>query len=268
MRTARSRTSAENLFDLFIAPFSQELEPPPNPGRFNLDRHRLARWPSLRRIYGYCDRHLCHPARPASYGDSLSRFGRSGGCRSIPVLHDGLAERPACVGRFAWRGQHRDSGDRRRFSVFERVLGVGFLSGISRRVRPGNHRAYDCNYRERACTGCPGGLRARRVRFSPCSITWSCTRVAQAAPQTGCRDDRDLDRFASCAANDQHRPCVAKPQHRSLVRLALPDASRLPLAIPNQARSPLLSGSDFRDYLFKMKRSFNPGSLSLHAGSH
>ncbi|WP_146153258.1 hypothetical protein, partial [Paraburkholderia fungorum] len=31
---ARSRTSAENLFDLFIAPFSQELEPPPNPGRF------------------------------------------------------------------------------------------------------------------------------------------------------------------------------------------------------------------------------------------
>ena len=54
----------------------------------------------------------------------------------------------------------------------------------------------------------------------------------------------------------------------SLVRLALPDASRLPLAIPNQARSPLLSGSDFRDYLFKMKRSFNPGSLSLHAGSH
>jgi transposase InsO family protein len=35
IRTARSRTSAENLFDLFIAPFSQELEPPPNPGRFN-----------------------------------------------------------------------------------------------------------------------------------------------------------------------------------------------------------------------------------------
>ncbi|WP_373565290.1 TnsD family Tn7-like transposition protein [Paraburkholderia bryophila] len=34
MRTARSRTSAENLFDLFMAPFSQELEPPPNPGRF------------------------------------------------------------------------------------------------------------------------------------------------------------------------------------------------------------------------------------------
>ncbi|MCG5079009.1 hypothetical protein, partial [Paraburkholderia tagetis] len=34
MRTARSRTSAENLLDLFMAPFSQELEPPPNPGRF------------------------------------------------------------------------------------------------------------------------------------------------------------------------------------------------------------------------------------------
>jgi hypothetical protein len=34
MRTARSRTSGENLFDLFIAPSSQELEPPQNPGRF------------------------------------------------------------------------------------------------------------------------------------------------------------------------------------------------------------------------------------------
>src|SRR6056297_6243 len=34
MRTARSRTSGENLLDLFMAPFSQELEPPQNPGRF------------------------------------------------------------------------------------------------------------------------------------------------------------------------------------------------------------------------------------------
>lgn len=33
-RTARSRTSGENLFELFMAPFSQELEPPQNPGRF------------------------------------------------------------------------------------------------------------------------------------------------------------------------------------------------------------------------------------------
>ena len=33
-RTARSRTSGENFFDLFMAPFSQRLEPPPNPGRF------------------------------------------------------------------------------------------------------------------------------------------------------------------------------------------------------------------------------------------
>ena len=36
MRTARSRTSGENLFDLFIAPFSQMLEPPRNPGRFSI----------------------------------------------------------------------------------------------------------------------------------------------------------------------------------------------------------------------------------------
>src|SRR5690606_34888760 len=35
-RTVRSRTSRENLFDLFMAPFSQELEPPQNPGRFTL----------------------------------------------------------------------------------------------------------------------------------------------------------------------------------------------------------------------------------------
>ena len=32
---ARSRTSGENLFDLFMAPSSQELEPPQNPGRFS-----------------------------------------------------------------------------------------------------------------------------------------------------------------------------------------------------------------------------------------
>ncbi|PXV55992.1 hypothetical protein BDW41_110195, partial [Dyella sp. AtDHG13] len=33
---ARSRTSGENFVDLFMAPFSQELEPPQNPGRFNV----------------------------------------------------------------------------------------------------------------------------------------------------------------------------------------------------------------------------------------
>lgn len=35
IRTARSRTSGENLFDLFMASFSQVLKPPQNPGRFN-----------------------------------------------------------------------------------------------------------------------------------------------------------------------------------------------------------------------------------------
>src|SRR5690606_13826569 len=34
-RTARSRTSGENLLFLLMAPFSQELEPPQNPVRFN-----------------------------------------------------------------------------------------------------------------------------------------------------------------------------------------------------------------------------------------
>ncbi|PTQ79686.1 transposase IS200 family protein, partial [Nitrosospira multiformis] len=33
---ARSRTSGENLFCFFIAPFSQMLEPLQNPGRFNV----------------------------------------------------------------------------------------------------------------------------------------------------------------------------------------------------------------------------------------
>ena len=35
-RTARSRTSGENLFDFFMAPSSQELEPPQKPGRFTM----------------------------------------------------------------------------------------------------------------------------------------------------------------------------------------------------------------------------------------
>jgi hypothetical protein len=34
-RTAPSRTSGENLFDLFMASFSQELKPPQNLGRFS-----------------------------------------------------------------------------------------------------------------------------------------------------------------------------------------------------------------------------------------
>ena len=35
MRTARSRTSGENLFDFVMAPSSQTLEPPQFPGRFS-----------------------------------------------------------------------------------------------------------------------------------------------------------------------------------------------------------------------------------------
>jgi len=36
MRTARSRTSGEYLLVFFMAPSSQELEPPRYPGRFNV----------------------------------------------------------------------------------------------------------------------------------------------------------------------------------------------------------------------------------------
>src|SRR5690606_31768467 len=35
-RTARSRTSGENLLVLLMTAFSQEMQPPQNPGRFNL----------------------------------------------------------------------------------------------------------------------------------------------------------------------------------------------------------------------------------------
>src|SRR5438270_1978815 len=43
MRTARSRTSAENLFvvGLLIAPSSQDVEPPANPVRFNLSNTQI-----------------------------------------------------------------------------------------------------------------------------------------------------------------------------------------------------------------------------------
>ncbi len=40
--TARSRTSGENFFDLFMASSSQELKPPQNPGRFSTYRQLLA----------------------------------------------------------------------------------------------------------------------------------------------------------------------------------------------------------------------------------
>ena len=60
MRTARSRTSGENLFDLVMAPSSQTLEPPQIPGRFRCglttmtdpiwpwaDSHPSSIWPWL-----------------------------------------------------------------------------------------------------------------------------------------------------------------------------------------------------------------------------
>ncbi|MEK8048534.1 hypothetical protein AACH00_19445, partial [Ideonella sp. LYT19W] len=57
-RTARSRTSGENLFDLFMAPSSQELEPPENPGRFKEALHvrrelGLANFSELDALFNY-----------------------------------------------------------------------------------------------------------------------------------------------------------------------------------------------------------------------
>jgi hypothetical protein len=53
-RTARSRTSGENLVtSLFMAPFSQELEPPQNSGRFNVRLSLIVvRVPCLDLIFG------------------------------------------------------------------------------------------------------------------------------------------------------------------------------------------------------------------------
>ena len=47
MRTARSRTSGENLFDFFMAQSSQRFEPPQNTGRFSFVLHptRGGVWP-------------------------------------------------------------------------------------------------------------------------------------------------------------------------------------------------------------------------------
>ena len=52
MRTARSRTSGENLFDFVMAPSSQTLEPPQFPGRFShcLEFNRFGTQRQKRRI--------------------------------------------------------------------------------------------------------------------------------------------------------------------------------------------------------------------------
>jgi hypothetical protein len=53
MRTARSLTSGENLFDfLFMAQSSQSVEPPQNPGRFMIEmRRQTTTWLGLRMSY-------------------------------------------------------------------------------------------------------------------------------------------------------------------------------------------------------------------------
>src|SRR5690606_23229289 len=52
-RTARSRTSGENLLFLLMAPFSQELKPPQNPVRFNLRQNNVLRVKPLDRFGRY-----------------------------------------------------------------------------------------------------------------------------------------------------------------------------------------------------------------------
>ncbi len=73
-RTARSRTSGQNFFDLFMAPSSQELGPPQNAGRFMREPNcnfcgltfelrgarRCGAWPARRMMYHSASRAKCH----------------------------------------------------------------------------------------------------------------------------------------------------------------------------------------------------------------
>lgn len=77
MRTARSRISGENLFDLFMAPYSQEGEPPQNPERFTMrgiDHLAPTRF----------SRHLRHRHAAESGQDQYLRGARLPTGRSVP----------------------------------------------------------------------------------------------------------------------------------------------------------------------------------------
>ena len=58
MRTARSRISGEKRFDfLFMAPSSQSLEPPQNPGGFTRDEARSEVFDYIEGFYNRVRRH-------------------------------------------------------------------------------------------------------------------------------------------------------------------------------------------------------------------
>ena len=72
MRTARSRTSGENLFGFFIAPFSQELEFLQNSGRFNLSEMKPGQHgvPKQQEM-------MCHHQRAVSNASLVTNTGNA-----------------------------------------------------------------------------------------------------------------------------------------------------------------------------------------------
>src|SRR5690606_22214185 len=88
IRTARSRTSGENLDDFFMAPFSHELEPPQNPGRFNSQNSHLM-------LYGWTRDPLVEYQIVETYGSwnpsgCAGNIGTLGSFQSDGVTYDVL----------------------------------------------------------------------------------------------------------------------------------------------------------------------------------
>src|SRR5690625_1692320 len=97
-RTARSRTSGENLFDLVMAPFSQIVEPPRNPGRFTGARCSLSTKTGVEgRVVVYADgqrfQHVnLERIRDANYAGVRNQLTTTSPCSSphYAALRDGL----------------------------------------------------------------------------------------------------------------------------------------------------------------------------------
>ena len=138
IRTARSRTSAENLFVvlLVMAPSSQELEPPANPGRFTMPGCAMeltlkaihergakavvvvATYPTILPLAGTCERLVFSAADAAmmrQVGDQLASTTRSaaeqGGAVTVDMNALGVAHSVCSTSPWTrgWTRQRRSS---------------------------------------------------------------------------------------------------------------------------------------------------------------
>ena len=112
MRTARSRTSGENFGDLFIAPSSQVLEPPQNPGRF-IPSHSGDRQSSG--TLGQCGNFLRLQPTPLTRSQILRQF-QYPDPKTMQLLHS-----------VAYRGHHS-------FDLMELPLGQRKLQHVASRL--------------------------------------------------------------------------------------------------------------------------------------